>query len=149
MTDVDKKGPLSGKNILAFLGINLTIGSLLSVFANIIQLLTITNGFVIFGSVFLITAIYYINQIRNHQKNLSENIFEVQTRLEKITFALKTRFSGNPRPDLVLTWVNTKKFIAKGKTITILRITEDSLVLDKGGKDGLISKMPCIIKKKG
>lgn len=151
-----RQSPLSLHRVMAFLGINLTLGSLLSAVANIAQILTVTNGIVIFSSVFAVSAIYLIRQVWLFQQGQRKEITNLQNqnqvlkmRLERISVALKTRMDGNPRPDAVIAWVSVKKFFAASSSIQIKEISDDILILDKGGRDGLVSRLSCKIAKKG
>ncbi len=149
--------PFSLRRILTFLGINLTLGSLISLAANVIQLLTVTNGIVIFTSVFVISLLYFIRQVIIFQKGqqnliskIQDNQQELQERLQRISMALKTRLlDGNPRPDVVVAWVSVKKLLAANISLQIREITDDSIILAIGGKDGLVSRIPCKIARKG
>lgn len=152
----NKDNPLSLRNLLAFLGINMTLGSMLSVVANIIQILTVANGVAIFLSVFIITSIFLIFRVRAFLQLQREMILEnqkqqdeLQIRLQRIKNVTKTRLTGNPRPDEVSKWVSVKKIIANNATIQIIEITEADVIVDKGGKDGLVNNISCKIKKKG
>ncbi|MFX0138572.1 MAG: hypothetical protein ACFFDN_33320 [Candidatus Hodarchaeota archaeon] len=143
-----KQSPLSRKNIFAYLGIDITLGALLSIAANIIQVLTLKNGVIIFSSIFVSSIIILIIRLISYQKSsISKlNIYldeiklendKLKSRLRTLITEIRSRSAINPKPMIVNAWVNTKKFQQIGTQVKALSIKNNIVVLNKGQIDGL------------
>lgn len=152
--------PLSTRNILSFVGANLSLGALLGWVANLIQVLTFSNGLWIFLILLIFSSVVFGIQLYNYQlatiNDLTQKLSDetkkrenLQERLDKLVVEFRSRSSVNPRPSVVNAFVCTKKFHKKPCEIHVTDITPKLLVVDKGEIDGLTYGMSFAIYKLG
>lgn len=144
----DKSHPLSLQNILAFIGANITLGSLLGWAANFIQIITFTNGLIIFSIIFVFSSMvmgirtynYHVSRLRNLESQLEDEkkkSEELQKRLDRLVIEFRLRSAVNPRPSVVSAFINTKKLLKSNFHITATDITPKLIIIDKGEEHGL------------
>ncbi len=144
----DRSHPFSIRNILSFVGANLTLGVLLGWVANIIQVLTVRNGLIILGALIGVSSIVFIIQLFNYQYRTIAHYkqkldaekarsADLQNRLDKLVIEFRSRSAVNPRPTVVNALVCTKRLERVSLTFQITDITPKLIVIDKGELHGL------------
>jgi hypothetical protein len=144
----DKPHPLSKRNLLSFVGANLTLGVLLSWAANIIQILSVKNGLIIIATLLGVSGVVLAIQIYNYQYTTIENYkqqlvaekarsTDLQNRLDRLVIEFRSRSAVNPRPIVVNAVVCTKRLERVPLAFQVIDITPKLIVIDKGEIHGI------------
>lgn len=138
--------PLAVRSILSFVLYNVGILFLLSLAADIIQILTFdTYGWIIFKIIIGISSVVYILRVvlyfHNRLRNLEIAVGSLKNTLAKISVEISVRSSLNSNPSGVNAWVSTRKFGKSNLALVINSITSTSVIVSQGGKHGLVNYM--------
>lgn len=144
--------PLSLRSLLSFLGIDFTLGALLSWAANAVQILTVQNGLIIFSTIFATSLVILTVRVIRYQKatiddinsrlaSMSNQNANLQRRLHLVIEEIRSRSAVNPRPMAVNAWISTSAFQRSSVQVQAVEIRPNIIVLDKGMNDGLAGGM--------
>lgn len=154
------KNPLSRARLAAYFSINFGFGALLGLAANVIQVITTTNGIYIFIGILIVSIInlcwsvykyhcacmHILHNAVNTRDELNDRF---KMRLRNILTYVQTTFITDIEASAVTNWINTKRIQANNISIHVIDINSKVIVIDKGSLDGIAPGMFFAVYKQG